>query len=207
MTSMHLALAALLLVAGSASLAQPAAPAAPAAAAAVSPTKKELVAKVLQLQQSGYDAFAAQLVLGPAAQMQQQLRGLVQRAPAERREALARELEGELIKYADEVTPIAREAVRRLLPSTVGPILEQRMTDEELRQVIAVLESPAHRKFLSLGNDMQGALAERLVTETRAQVQPKVQALEQAVTRRLSAAAPPAAGAAPAPGTAPAAPR
>lgn len=168
-----------------------------AASAPVSAAKKELVAKVLQLQQRGYEAFVEQIALGPAQQMGQQLNVIFQRVPADKREALGRELQADLAKYAEEVRPIAREAARKAMPSTVGALLEERMTEQELRQVISVLENPAHRKFLSLGGDMQRSLGEKAGAEMRAALQPKVQALEQSIRRRLEAAAPQGAASAP----------
>jgi hypothetical protein len=175
---------------------RPAAPsAAPAASAPVSPAKKALVAKVLQLQQSGYEAMGAEIVLSPALRMQQQLRPVVQSAPAEQREKLARDLESDLVKYGDEVQPIAREAARRIAPGTIGTVLEQRLTEDELKQVVAALESPGFRKFLSLDGEMRRAFAERMVAETRPQVQPKLQALETSVRGRLAAVQPAAGGA------------
>ena len=69
-----------------------------------------------------------------------------------------------------------------------------------------MLESPAFSKFQQFGGDMQKVLAEKLVTETRPQVEPKVRALEEGIARRLGVT-PNASGAAPAPGPAPAAPQ
>jgi hypothetical protein len=59
------------------------------------------------------------------------------------------------------------------------------MSEDELREVISILESPANRKFQSLGGEMQRAIGEKLVAETRGEIGPKVQALEQAVAARL----------------------
>jgi hypothetical protein len=49
-----------------------------------------------------------------------------------------------------------------------------------------------------MGEDMQKALVDKLVTDTRATVEPKVRALEETVAKRLGVTnPPPAAGAAP----------
>ena len=168
--------------------AQTAAPAAPPAAPS-SPAKKELVARVLQLQQGGIEAMARTMAQQPALRMMQQAGLAVQRLPADRREAVAREIEADLRKYSDEAVPIVSDKAVKLAPSTIGTLIEERFTEDELRQIVALLESPVNRKFQSLAPEMQRVLAEKLVTETRPAIEPKLRALEQTVTRRL---APPA---------------
>ena len=93
-------------------------------------------------------------------------------------------------KYVDETVPIVRDRAIKLAPLTIGLVLEEKLTEEELKQVIALLESPANKKFQALAGDMQRVLSEKLVAESRPEVQPKIQALEQAVTKRVRTAAP-----------------
>ena len=161
--------------------------------------KKELVARIIQLQQSGIEAMARGLTEQPAMQLMQQAGPAVQRLPAERREAVARDIEADLRKYADEAVPIVSARAVKLAPSTIGPLLEERFSEDELRQVIAMLESPVIRKFQGMAPDMQRALTEKLVGETKADIEPKVRAMQQSVAKRLGLAPPPAAaGSAPA---------
>lgn len=161
-------------------------PAKPATAS--SPAKKALVAKVLQLQQPGIEAMAKQLAEQPALQMMQQVGAALQRVPAERREAVAKEIQADARKYAEEATPIVRERAVKLAPATIGALLEERFTEDELKQVVALLESPINRKFQAMGPEMQRALGEKLVGETRASIEPKVKALEQSIVKRLEPA-------------------
>jgi hypothetical protein len=161
--------------------------AAPSASAPLptSPAKKALVAKILALQQPGIEAMARQLAEQPALQMLQSAGPALQRLPADRREAVARDLQADARKYAEEATPLVREQAVKLAPSTIGTLLEERLTEAELKQVLALLESPANRKFQAMAGDMQRALGEKLVAETRATVEPKVRALEQTMAKRL----------------------
>ena len=198
----QLVLAAALAAAGVAH-AQPAASAPKAAPA--SAAKKELVAKVIQLQQPGIEAMARSMAEQPALQTMQMAGIALQRLPADKRETVAREIEAEVRKYAEETVPLVRERALRLAPSALGPILEERFTEDELRQIVATLESPVNRKFQSMAGDMQRALGEKVLAESRAVVEPKVQAMQQAVARRLGiapaggASAPPPASRTPAP--------
>ncbi len=191
------------LVAAGLAHAQTGATATPASPA--SPAKKELVAKVLKLQQPGIEAMARQLVEQPARQMLQQAGPVLQRLPAERREAVARDIEADVRKYFEESAPIVATRAVALAPSTIGVLLEERMTEDELREVIGILESPANRKFQGLAADMQRAIGEKLIAETRGDIEGKVRALDQVVARRLGIT-PPAAAASGARPPAPATP-
>ena len=161
--------------------------------------KKELVAKVLLLQQPAIEQAAQALAERPALQMLQQAgMALQQQVPADKREAVAKEIQAEAKKYADEAVPLVRERAIKLAPSTIGALLEEKFSEDELKQLIAIIESPVNRKFLQLGGEMQNALIDKLVAETQGVVEPKVRALEQAIGKRLAQAAPAAAPAAPA---------
>ncbi len=191
----HLILATVI---GSTSLAH-AQTAAPASAA-----KKELVAKVLTLLQPAVENMAQQLAQQPAVQIQQGAGQALQRMPVERREAVARDIEADLRKYVEEAVPAVRERAVKLAPSTIGTLLDERFTEEELRQIAALLESPVNRKFQQAFPEMQKALGERLVAESKAEIEPKVRALEQTVVKRLGLTPPPAGASGAKPATAPA---
>ncbi|MFN9747064.1 MAG: hypothetical protein ACK57B_15595 [Betaproteobacteria bacterium] len=179
------------------------------AATASSPAKKELVSKLLTLQAPGIEQLATQIVQQPAVVLMQQAGAALQRLPQDKREALARDIDADLRKYADESLPVVRKRATELAPLTVGVVLDERFSEDELRQIVATLENPAWRKFQGAANDMQRALVERLVADTKGQVDPKLQALQKSMGDRLRAAAPasapaPAASPAPAPAAAPA---
>lgn len=176
----HITLLALLLAAG-------------VAHAQSTPAKKELVARVLVLQQSAIEQTAQTLVERPAAQMQQQVGMALQtRIAPEKREAIAKLVQADLKKYVDEVGPLVRQQAVKLAPSTIGALLEEKFTEEELKQLISIIESPVNRKYSQMGGDFQKALGEKLIAQTQSIVEPKVKALEQAVVKHLGLpAAPP----------------
>jgi len=154
------------------------------------PAKQELVAKLLKLQQPGIEALARNLAEQPAAQMLNQASVVIQaRVAPDKREALAKDIGGDVKKYTDEAVPLVRNRAIQLAPSTAGKLLEERLSEEELRQVVAMLESPAYAKYMQLSGDLNKALLEKLVAETRTTIEPKVKALEANIGRRLNAAA------------------
>jgi hypothetical protein len=171
------ALAACLVLLAPAALAQTAEPS--------SPAKKELVARVLKLQQPGVENLGRTLAEQPAMQLAAPVRAAIARLPQDKREAVARQIEADVQRYAEEVVPIVREKAVALAPATLGPMLEQRFTEEELRQLVAILESPINARYQALGLEMQRALGVKLVAETRAAVDPKYKALEQSIQSRL----------------------
>lgn len=153
------------------------------------PAKQELVARLLKLQQPGIEALARNLAEQPAAQMLNQASVVIQaRVAPEKREALAKDIGADVKKYTEEAVPLVRNRAIQLAPSTAGKILEERLSEDELRQVVAMLESPAYAKYMQLSGDLNKALLEKLVAETRPTIEPKVKALEANIGKRLNTA-------------------
>jgi hypothetical protein len=157
-------------------------------------SKKELVARILGLQQPAIEQAAQTLVERPAAQLHQQAGlALQSRVPPEKREAIAKLVQDDLKKYVDEVGPLVRQQAVKLAPSTIGALLEEKFTEDELKQLIAIIESPVNRKYAQMGGEFQKALGEKLVAQTQSMVEPKVKALEQAIVKHLDLPPSPAA--------------
>jgi len=158
------------------------------------PGKKDLIAKILKLQQPGIEMMARELAQQPANQLLAQAAAALQaRVPPERQEAVARGIQQDAKKYADEAIPLVRDRAIKLAPTTVGALLEEKFTEEELKQVVVMMESPVYLKFQKLGGDMQKVLADKLVEDTRASIEPKLKTLDHAVGKRFEAAQAPAA--------------
>lgn len=172
-----------------------------AAPVASSPAKKELVAKIVALQQPAVDNLARGIAERPAAQMMQAAGNVLQtKVPPEKREAIGKAIEADVKKYVDESTPILKDRAAKIGPATVGPIIEERFSEDELKQLAAWLESPVNKKYQQVAPEMQQALVQKLVAEAGPLLDPKLKALEQKV--RVALGVPPvqpASGAAPAP--------
>jgi hypothetical protein len=154
--------------------------------AQTSPAKKELVAKVLQLQQPAIEGVARALAEQPAALLMQSAGTVMQtRTPPDKREAIAREIQADVKKYVDEAVPLVRDRAVKLAPVAIGTMLDERFTEEELVQLIAIIESPVNRKFQQMGGEMHKNLQDRLVAETKGLMEPKIKALQLAVAGRL----------------------
>lgn len=164
-----------------------------AAQAQTTPAKKELVARILKAQQPAIEAMAHSLAEQPAAAMMDRAaQALSTRIPADKREAVARDIQADVKKYVDDAVPLVTERALKLAPSTMGAVLEEKLSEDELRQVVAIIESPAYAKFQALGGALQDALVPKLVTDTRGAIEPKVRALDQSIARRLGVGPAPA---------------
>jgi len=155
------------------------------AAPASSPAKKELIQKLMVLQQPGIENVARGLVEQPAAAMIQAASRALQQVPADKREATGKSIEADVKKYVEETNPIVRERALKLAPSTIGAALEEKFTEDELKQLIAWLESPIRKKYEQVVPDIQKGFTEKLVAEARPSVEPKLQALETKVRASL----------------------
>ena len=85
-------------------------------------------------------------------------------------------------------SPIVLDSAQRLIPSTVVPLLAEKFTEEELRQIVAILESPVKDKFDALVPEIKQALGAKVVADTDSTIQPKLATLKQHAGERLRAA-------------------
>jgi uncharacterized protein len=159
-----------------------------AGASKVSPAKKQLVEKILKLQQPNIEFLARSLSEGSARQLAQQANVAMQRRVApEKREALGKVMQADLDKFIAETVPSARQRAVALGPEIMGSDLESNFTEAELKQIVAILESPANAKFLELGARTGRSLQEKLGQD----INPKLQALDQIWAKRLQDAVQP----------------
>ena len=188
--------------------AQTSAPATPAAPSSPSsPAKKALVQKLLSLQSTDFEDLARNIVGQSLAQMVPAVRqALLQQVPPDKREATGKTIEGDIKMYVDESVPLIRDRAIKLAPSTIGVTIDEKFTEDELKQVIAWLESPLNKKYQQLGPEFRGNFTQKLMVEVRPLVEPKYQALEQKVRATLGVPAPgsTASGAGPSKAAAPA---
>jgi hypothetical protein len=152
---------------------------------AMAQSKKELAAKVVQLQQPAVDNIARGIASQTAQQVLQSAGQALQGVAPDKREAVGKDIQADVKKFYDELEPVLRDRATKLAPATLGPLLEEKFSEEELKQVIAWLDSTAAKKYQQLGPDLQTAMAQKVVTETRATVEPKLKSLEASIQKRL----------------------
>lgn len=169
-----------------------------AAQAQSTPAKKALAARILKVQQPGIEAIASTLAERPALEMLNRAGEVLNtRVAPEKREAVGNDIQADVKSYLDDAVPLVRDRAVKLAPSTIGTVLEEKFSEDELKQIVGYFESPAYNKYQQLGGDMQKSLTEKLLTDTRALIEPKINTLNQKVAGRL--------GVSPGPDAAPAA--
>ena len=159
-------------------------------ATAASPAKKALIARVIKLQQPGIEGLGRAMAERPAINLMDTASiALQERVPADKRDAVGKAIQADAKKYLDEVVPLVVARATQLAPATLSPFLEDKFTDDELKQVASFLESAAVIKYQKLSIDMQKLLQEKVLADTKSVVEPKVGALEDAIAKRVEAAA------------------
>jgi uncharacterized protein len=149
--------------------------------------KQQLVDRVLQLWH--LETFGESMLQEPVAEAVQQARAMLQgRAAADKRDAAMNDITTDAKKFLDDASPLVRTSTQKLAPTTVGPLLASRFNEEELRQIIAILESPVKSKFEAMLPEMHKALGEKVASDTRPVIDPKLQDLKQRIGMRLRTA-------------------
>lgn len=162
-------------------------------------TKKELVGRILILQQPSVEALARSLAERPALELAAEARQFIVKVPEDKREAVVKAIDAELKKYVDEAVPVVRDKAIALSPTVLGAELETHFNEAELKQLLNWFESPVIKRYNQLVPGIQQALTEKLVNDTRGQIEPKVRGLQSAMAKHLGLPPPGAAPAASSP--------
>ena len=167
-----IALAAALAVAGGAAHAQ---------------TKKELAQRAVQLQADGVESVGRSIADQTANQVLSAVAPALQAVPADKREATAKDLQAEVKKFHGEIEAMLRKRAAESGPATLGALLESRFSEDELKTLIAWLESPVSKKFEQVVPEMHQTLSQKLVADTKGTIEPRLKTLEAALRKRLEA--------------------
>jgi uncharacterized protein len=150
---------------------------------------KESTRKLLQLQKPGIEALARSVVERPAAQLIQGAAQAIQtRVPAEQREALSRTIDADVKKFVDESTPLLAERAVKLAPLTLGAALEQKFSEDEIKQLITWFESPLNRKYQQFLPEVQNSMLQKVLAEAATLLEPRLKALQERTRTQLLAA-------------------
>ena len=106
-----------------------------------SPAKKDLVQKVLTLQQSGIEGIGNALANQTATQVLQVAGQAMARVPADKREAVAQEIQGDLRRYVDETLPVVRDRATQEPAAEIASYVVNRLRE---RGILAGTDGPFH---------------------------------------------------------------
>jgi hypothetical protein len=147
---------------------------------AMAQSKKELVQKMMASQQPLIDNAAQNIAEQPARQLVASAKQVLQQGvPPEKREATAKQVDVEIKKYLDAAVPLFKASAAKLSTTTVAPALEEKFTEDELKQLITILDSPVLKKYQAALPDLIGpAFLEKVVMDVRPQLDPKLQSVQ-----------------------------
>ncbi len=157
-------------------------------------TKQELVQKVLAAQQPAIEGIARSLAANTSQQILETAGAAMGRVPKDKQESVGKTIQDDVKKFYDDIAPVLTISAARIAPASVGTMLDQKFNEEELKQIAVWLESPTAKKYQQLSGEMQDALTQKLVADTRPAVEAKLKVLEDSIRGHLEASG---AGAAP----------
>ena len=153
----------------------------------VPPAKQALVQRVLD--KMGLESVGLQMLQTPVADMLRQSRVVVQsRVPADKQEATMKDITAEATKFVEQEAPALRTSTHAIVQSSVAPLLAQKFSEDELKQLAGILESPVLAKFETIVPEMKRAVGENVARAQGAQIQPKMTELQNRVGLKLRAA-------------------
>jgi hypothetical protein len=174
-------------------------------AIAQSDAKRALAVKLAQIQQKADSAGIAEQLTNSAVQpaLMNWAQRLDQTVPPARQKEVREKLDVELKKFSDTMQKAIETQAAQSAEAALVPIFMDKLSEDEMKTVIAYLESPASAKYLSLGPDASNAWAQRVIDATKTTYESSAKAFDDAANRIVNAVT----GAPAAPGTGSAAPR
>lgn len=159
-----------------------------------SPAKKELIGKVLKLQQPAIEQLTVSVLSRPVNDLAQKLMPAIRNLPEAKRESTAKSIDATLRKFMDDNAPALVEKGKSVQASTIGVTLDEKFTEDELKQLVAWLESPVSKKFAEVAPDLQAAYTKRLIDDNGKSLDDKFNTLQANIAKQLGLDTPANAG-------------
>jgi hypothetical protein len=123
----------------------------------------------------------------PAAEAMEKSKVALEQArlPQPKLEAAMKDISTDVQKYVDTVTPLATAAARKNLQTTVVPLLAQNFSVDELKQLLALLQSPVKAKFDKLTPELAMAVAKKVQEQSGPEINKNISAMQQSVGTKL----------------------
>ena len=158
------------------------------AAAAPDAEKQKLIDRVLVLFHPENGVLQAVQQQGVKAMQQSSIALQTAQVPQDRKEKTMKDIGTDVQKYIDTTMPMAIASAKKYTGPAVAPILAQNFSNDELRQLIALLESPIKEKFEKLVPQMENAVGQKVTADIAPQVNKNVQVMTEAVGTKLRVA-------------------
>lgn len=158
--------------------------------------KRALAVKLAQIQAKSDGAAITEQLTGSA--VQPLLAGWSQRldetVPPARQKDVRDKLDVELKKFTDSAHKTIEGQVGKAAEATLVPIFMEKLSEDEMKTIIAYLESPVRAKFQALGDDATNAWAKKVVDSTRPAIESAAKTFDASANRIVNAQGAGAAG-------------
>ena len=153
-------------------------------------SKKVLATKLAQMQAKSDGATMANQLTAEAVQLPLSTwsQRLDESVPPARQKDVRDKLDVELKKFADNTHKAIDAQVSKAAESALVPLFMDKLSEDEMKTIIAYMESPASAKLQALGADATDAWAKRIIETTRSQVEAGAKTFESAANRIVGAA-------------------
>jgi hypothetical protein len=151
--------------------------------------KQKLIDRILVLFHPENAVLMA--VQRPATETMQKSAIALQTAhvPKERVDKTLKDIGTDVQKYIDTATPLAVASAKKNVGPAVAPLFAQNFTVDELRQIIALLESPVKAKFDKLVPQMEDAVGQKVKAEVAPEINKEIQTMNESAGTKLRVAA------------------
>ncbi len=159
--------------------------------------KRALAVKLAQIQQKADGGAMADQLTASAVQplLASWSQRLDETVPPARQKDVRDKLDVELKKFTDNTEKSIEAEVAKSAEPALVPIFMEKLTEDEMKTIIAYLESPVSAKFQALGPEAANAWAKRVVDATRAGVESGQKNFDAAASRIVKSSAGAASGA------------
>ncbi len=158
-------------------------------AQAVDAEKQKVIDQILTIWHPENSVVMAVQRPAQAAMEQSRVALEQKRLPKEKLEAALKDIAVDVQKYVDTSTPVVVASAKKNMGSTIVPLLAQNFSVDELKQLLALLQSPVKAKFEKLLPQADQALGKKVQDEVGADINKNIQTMQQAAGLKLRAAA------------------
>lgn len=164
--------------------------------------KRDLAVRIIAAQEG---AEMSRMLQQLAASASQQLVGkwnpALETMPADKRQKAVASLDAELKKFNDDALKLITAQAVKVRSEALATSYAEKFSEEELKQLLALMEAPAFKKYQTLAPELGSVYLKGIVEGTRTAVESRGKAFDTAAAKIVGA--PPSAAPSPGPATSP----
>lgn len=155
---------------------------------AQNPTTRKLATRLVELQkQQNANLLALDLANTANRAVVDAWRPKLQQLPKSQQQRASTQLNAELKKFNNDNMRLLKRKSNRLNTRVLVPEYAKRFSAEELRQIIAFLESSAIKKYFTTNPQIADLLAQELLKSSRTDIEKRINAFDARAKRIMEA--------------------